>query len=72
MPYSPKSSHRRDSNTDRTRITDSPGSMSPSVHSSDGHPRSRIASHTSRPQSTCPSRHGIILNKRLKSKMKTY
>ncbi|CAO1421312.1 unnamed protein product [Diamesa serratosioi] len=61
LPYSPKSTHRRDSNTDRTRITDSPGSMSPSVHSSDGHSRSRIASHTSRPQSTCPSRHvGLV------------
>lgn len=51
LPYSPKS-HRRDSNTDRTRVTDSPGSMSPSVHSSEDHPRSRITSHTSRPQSS--------------------
>lgn len=51
LPYSPKS-HRRDSNTDRTRITDSPGSMSPSVHSSEERPRSRITSHTSRPQSS--------------------
>lgn len=56
LPYSPKS-HRRDSNTDRTRITDSPGSMSPSVHSSEERPRSRITSHTSRPQSQ-PTRNG--------------
>jgi len=59
LGYSPKSSHhlRRDSNTERTRITDSPGSMSPSVHSSDERPRSRITSHTSRPTSQ-PSRNG--------------
>lgn len=60
LQYSPKS-HRRDSaaNTERTRITDSPGSMSPSVHSSDERPRSRITSHShaSRPQSQ-PSRNG--------------
>jgi hypothetical protein len=51
LTYSPKS-HRRDSNTERTRVTDSPGSMSPSVHSSDERPRSRITSHTSRPTSS--------------------
>lgn len=55
-------SHRRESNTERTRITDSPGSMSPSVQSSEERPRSRIASHISgshisRPQSQ-PSRSG--------------
>ncbi|KAL7025136.1 hypothetical protein ACKWTF_013359 [Chironomus riparius] len=49
LHYSPKS-HRRESNanTERTRITDSPGSMSPSVHSSEERPRSRITSHSSR------------------------
>jgi hypothetical protein len=60
LQYSPKS-HRRDSAacTERTRITDSPGSMSPSVQSSDERPRSRITSHShaSRPHSQ-PSRNG--------------
>lgn len=67
LPYSPKS-HRRESNTDRTRITDSPGSMSPSVHSSDERPRSRITSHASRPPSQ-PNRNGNCA--RLKSTEKT-
>lgn len=56
LPYSPKP-HRRESNTDRTRMNDSPGSMSPSVHSSEERPRSRVTSHASRPQSQ-PSRNG--------------
>uniref|UniRef100_W8AWU7 Cyclic nucleotide-gated cation channel alpha-3 n=1 Tax=Ceratitis capitata TaxID=7213 RepID=W8AWU7_CERCA len=43
-----------------TRATDSPGSVSPSVHSSDDRPRSRATSHHStRPQSQ-PSRTGHI------------
>ncbi|XP_055839287.1 potassium/sodium hyperpolarization-activated cyclic nucleotide-gated channel 1 isoform X2 [Episyrphus balteatus] len=41
------------------RTSDSPGSMSPSVHSSDDRPRSRATSHQSRPQSQ-PSRTGHI------------
>ncbi|KAG5670425.1 hypothetical protein PVAND_000691 [Polypedilum vanderplanki] len=58
LPYSPKS-HRRESNanTERTRITDSPGSMSPSVHSSEERPRSRITSHASRLHSQPCSRN---------------
>lgn len=66
LPYSPKS-QRRESAVDRTRITDSPGSISPSVQSSDERSRSRITSHISRPQSQ-PSRNGkkspcyLILN----------
>ncbi|XP_036342680.1 uncharacterized protein LOC118751959 [Rhagoletis pomonella] len=43
-----------------TRATDSPGSVSPSAHSSDDRPRSRATSHHStRPQSQ-PSRTGHI------------
>lgn len=42
---------------ERPRTSDSPGSMSPSVHSSDDRPRSRATSHQSRPQSQ-PSRAG--------------
>lgn len=56
LQYSPKTLCR-DSNTERTRFVDSPGSMSPSVHSSEGHPRSRITSHNSRTQSQ-PNRNG--------------
>ncbi|XP_031619654.1 cyclic nucleotide-gated cation channel alpha-3 isoform X2 [Contarinia nasturtii] len=40
-----------------TKVIDSPGSISPSVHSSDERPRSRAASHQFRPQSQ-PSRSG--------------
>ncbi|CRL07220.1 CLUMA_CG020201, isoform A [Clunio marinus] len=43
---------RRESNIDRTRITDSQGSLSPSAHSSDDRSRSRITSTISRPHST--------------------
>uniref|UniRef100_A0A1B0AL76 Uncharacterized protein n=1 Tax=Glossina palpalis gambiensis TaxID=67801 RepID=A0A1B0AL76_9MUSC len=43
------------------RTVESPGSMSPSVHSSDDRPRSRATSHHStRPQSQ-PSRTGSLL-----------
>lgn len=44
-------------NERHSKIVDSPGSISPSVHSSDERPRSRTASHPSRPQSQ-PSRTG--------------
>lgn len=40
-------------------MIDSPGSISPSVHSSDERPRSRAASHQFRPQSQ-PSRTGFF------------
>ncbi|XP_067630915.1 cyclic nucleotide-gated channel alpha-3 isoform X4 [Eurosta solidaginis] len=55
---SPRSTHTF---TERiTRATDSPGSVSPSVHSSDDRPRSRATSHyTTRPQSQ-PGRPGHI------------
>ncbi|XP_037956597.1 cGMP-gated cation channel alpha-1 [Teleopsis dalmanni] len=62
LPYSRAQSPRSTLTfTERTtRVTDSPGSLSPSVHSSDDRPRSRAASHHStRPQSQ-PSRSGHI------------
>lgn len=42
-----------------SKLVDSPGSISPSVHSSDERPRSRAASHQFRPQSQ-HSRSGFI------------
>ncbi|XP_053965162.1 cyclic nucleotide-gated cation channel beta-1 [Anastrepha ludens] len=62
VPYSRAPSPRSTlTYTERiTRATDSPGSVSPSVHSSDDRPRSRATSHPStRPQSQ-PSRTGQI------------
>ncbi|XP_054737768.1 uncharacterized protein LOC129244179 [Anastrepha obliqua] len=62
VPYSRAPSPRSTlTYTERiTRATDSPGSVSPSVHSSDDRPRSRATSHPStRPQSQ-PSRTGHI------------
>lgn len=48
-------------NERHSKIVDSPGSISPSVHSSDERPRSRTGSHPSRPQSQ-PSRTGSYLS----------
>lgn len=54
---SPRST-RGDLNSERpSKFIDSPGSISPSVHSSDERPRSLAASHQFRPQSQ-PSRSG--------------
>lgn len=42
---------KSDTTIEKIRMSDSPGSMSPSVHSSDERPRSRNTVHYSRPQS---------------------
>lgn len=67
---SPKST-RGELVVERPKVSESPGSISPSVNSSDERPRSRTTSHASRPQSQ-PSRTGIINIKMFKLTDKQY